>query len=114
MSVDFTLAAKTKVDVFKDIASIGDVQDYNFDCTAWEDDNETITDATWTIESGTASIASESVTSGVVSASLTFSQAGRSVVSVLLETAGSSRKKIWLEVGVKDTYRYTDDYNMAA
>lgn len=113
MSVRFTLTSKTKVDVFRDTASIGDVVKYEFDCTAWQDDNDTITSVTWALESGQASIASQALSSGLVSGIVTLSQSGKALISLLLNTA-TRKKKIWLEIGVKDLEMPADDYGFTA
>jgi len=111
MSVNFNLTSKTKVDVFKDNASVQDVTNYQIDCTAWQEDNDTITSAAWSIESGSASIASEAVTAGVVSARITFNQSGKVLLSVLISTA-TVKKKIWIEILVRDRDCLADDYGM--
>jgi deoxyhypusine synthase len=113
MSVNFTLTSKTRVDQFRDSASLGDVISYSIDCTPWQEDNATITGVTFTALSGAAvSITSPLVASGVVSAILNFTQAGRSLVSILLTTASGLTKKIWLEINVKDVQLPADDYGL--
>ena len=112
MSVDFTLATKTKVDSFKDSASIGDVVKYNIDCTPWQDDNSIITSASWTNQgSGNAGIASQSLVAGVISALVSFTQAGGNLIKIVLTTA-TQTKTIWLDIDVKDLSRDCagDDY----
>jgi hypothetical protein len=112
MSTSFTLPAKTHFDTFKDNVSIGDIVTYEIDCSPWEDDNSTITSATWTVESGQASISGQSVTDGVVSANVTFSQSGKTLISVLLVTA-VQKKKFWIQVLSKDLQQgTTDDYGL--
>jgi len=112
MTVNFTLATKTKVDAFKDSASIGDVVKYEFDCTPWQDDNSVITSATWTNDgSGSAAISAQSLVAGVVSALVNFSQAGLTNIKITLTTA-TQTKTLWLQVRVVDRSReYAgDDY----
>lgn len=113
MSVRFVLTSKTKVDVFRDTASLNDVIKYEFDLTPWQDDNATVTSVTWTVESGEASIASAALASGVASALVTLNQAGKALISLLINTA-SVKKKIWLEIGVKDLEMPSDDYGFTA
>lgn len=102
MATTFSLTAKTRFDMYEDVASIGDAIRYQFDCTAWQEDNANITSATWTVEYGQAAISGQAVSSGVVSALVTFSQAGKSLISILLSTASGEKKKIWLLVLAKD------------
>ncbi len=112
MSTDFVLPTKTHFDTFKDNTSIGDVITYRIDATPWEDDNSTITSATWTVEAGQAAISSEAVASGIVSANVTFSQSGKSLISILLTTA-TQKKKVWLQVLCRDLQNETtDDYGL--
>lgn len=112
MTVEFTLATKTKVDAFKDSASIGDTIKYQFDCTPWQDDNDTITSVSWTNDgSGNASIASQTLVSGVASALVSFTQAGMTNLKITLTTA-TRTKVIWLQIKVIDRSRgyIGDDY----
>lgn len=110
MSVDFTLAAKTRVDKFTAILSIGDVVKFNIDVTAWQEDNDTVTSATWTNVFGTVGITGQQISSGVVSANLSATQSGTAQVSVLLATASGLTKKIWINMRIKDQDVSGDDY----
>lgn len=112
MSVDFTLASKTRNDVFKDQVSINDSTAYNIDCTAWQDDNEAITGSTWVVKKGGCSVENVALSNGVISAQITSPQAGTSLISIALQTASGLGKVIWLEVGVKDMRVYQNDYNL--
>ncbi len=110
MAKDFILPVKTRFDTFRDNVSINDAETYRFNCTAWEEDNSEITSATWTVEYGQVAVSGAVVSSGVVSALLTFNSSGRSLVSILLNTA-TQKKKIWLEVYAKDKPNFAgDDY----
>lgn len=114
MTTRFTLFSKGKPDTFKDNASINDVVEYEFDCTAWEQDNSTITGATITVESGSATISNNAVSSGVLTFLANFSQVGNALISILLTTA-REQKKIWLHAKVKDPEsEYTDDYGICS
>lgn len=102
MSVDFVLATKTKVDAFKDGASIGDVVKYQIDCTPWQDDNSVITSASWTNDGGVSStITNPQLASGVISAYVSFTQSGVSNIKIVLTTA-TQTKTLWLQVKVVD------------
>lgn len=113
MTTRFNILAKKPVDTFADVVSLGDVVKYELDATGWQEDNSTITSAVWTVESGSASISNDAVASGVASALVTFSQAGKVLLSVLLNTS-SHKKKIWLEINVKDRQLLADDYGFGA
>ena len=78
MTTTFTLPSQTRSDMYRDSASVGDVERYSFDCTAWQDDNGAIASATWVVESGQASVSNHSSSSGVVSADLLFPSAVKS------------------------------------
>lgn len=116
MTVSFTLATKTKVDSFRDTASIGDVVKYEIDCTPWQDDNDTITSAQWTNDAGSSpGITNPQLASGIVSAFVNFTQAGTQRIKITLTTA-TRTKVMWLEVKVKDPSRcgYGDDYGLGS
>lgn len=110
MTVSFVLATRTKVDSFKDSASIGDVVRYEIDCTPWQDDNSVITAAAWTNQgSGNADISGATLVAGVISALVGFTQSGIHRVKIVLTTA-TQTKTLWLEVKVKDLDQCGDDY----
>jgi len=110
MSTTFVLTSKTRFDTFEDNVSLGDVVKYDIDCSPWAEDNANITTATWSVEYGQASISSETITSNVVSAVVNYSQAGRMLISILIETSGGLAKKMWLASYVKDRQQPSDDY----
>lgn len=112
MSVNFTLTSKTRVDQFKDSLSIGDVVKYAIDTTPWQEDNDTVTSATWTNTGGSVAIASQLVSAGIVSAVLTPNQSGTQLIEILLQTASGLKKKIWLQLKVKDIQYSGDDYGL--
>lgn len=112
MTTSFTLATKTRVDAYRDNASIGDVVKYEFDCTPWQDDNSPITSVEWTnYGSGNVSISAPTLVAGVTTAYLTFSQSGWNKIKIVLTTA-TQKKTIWLKVHVMDRTRDSggDDY----
>lgn len=110
MSTSFVLTSKTRFDTFNDTVSIDDAVEYEIDCTPWAEDNDEITSVDWNVEFGQVSISNEAVTDNVVSALLTFTQSGKLLVSILLNTASGQAKKIWLELNAKDRQRMSDDY----
>lgn len=111
MTTSYTLLTKTRVDRFNDIASIGDVKAYELDCSPWADDNGDITSATWTVEYGQASISDEALASNVLSANISFSESGTQLITILFETASGLKKKIWLNIVVKDERYPAGDYD---
>lgn len=113
MPTEFVLPSKTRIDTFKDNVSIGDAVTYELDCTPWEADNNEIVSATWTIEAGYATISDEAVSDGIVSALVSFEQASKVLISILLTTS-QQKKKLWLEVLAKDMKYYPDDYGFSA
>lgn len=113
MSTRYNITAKQPMDTFENVVSLNDVVEYEFDATGWEADNADITSATWTVESGSATVSGQAVTDGVVSALVTYNQAGRVLISVLLNTA-TVKKKLWLVANVKDREIMTDDYGFNA
>lgn len=113
MTTNFVVPSKTRVDTFTDNASIGDVVHYVFDFTPWQDDNAAITAIQWTCEAGGVGISNQLNVAGIVSADITFSQSGKSLISILV-TAGTYKKKVWLEVRAKDLQCDVDDYGIQA
>lgn len=113
MSTAFVLNTKTRNDRFVDNVSIGDVVAYEFDLRPWQDDNDTVTSVTWTSEAGSNGVSNTALSSGVASGRITFNNAGRSLFSLLINTA-TVKKKIWLEVLVKDRDINMDDYGLSA
>jgi len=112
MATTFILPTKTRIDEFTDTVSEGDVTKYSFDCTPWQDDNETITAASWTCIAGAVSITNTLNTAGVVSANIGTNQAGTALITILLQTASGLTKKIWLYLRVKSRLTSGDDYGL--
>lgn len=111
MAKVFYISSGAKPDQYTDNVSIGDVVTYQFDLTPWQEANSTVTTVDWTNEAGQGSIADDALVSGVASANITFNQAGRNIITLLINTA-TQKKKIWLEVYVKDVDHYADDYGI--
>lgn len=109
MSTDFYVVAKAKPDRFQDNVSKGDAVTYSVDFTPWQEENSNITSVTWTSGSGQAAISGQVLTSGVATALITFSQAGKNLISVLATTA-TQKKKVWLEIYAEDVDSEPDDY----
>jgi len=112
MSIDFNLTSKTNGDRFTANVSKDDVAKFNINVKAWIEDNDEISNVTWTTESGQGGISDTAIEDGVISGLVSFSQSGRTNISILLETLAGMKKKIWLVVGVEDGQVYQDDYGM--
>lgn len=111
MSTDFVVTARNNPNIFVDNVSKGDAVTYQFDFTPWQEDNSNITSVTWTVESGQAAVSGQALASGVASALLTFSEAGRNIISVLATTA-TQKKKVWLDVISRDQDLIVNDYGV--
>lgn len=109
MTTTWNVAARNNAMRHQLNVSKGDAEAVRVDFTPWQEDNATITSATWTLESGSAAISGQALVAGVASALLTFSQAGRSIISILATTA-TAKKKVWLEVYARDQQLAADDY----
>lgn len=113
MTVSFTLATKTRNDMFRDNASINDVVKYEFDLTPWQDDNSQILSVDWSNTGGnSAGISGQTLNAGIASALVTFSQSGNTSLKLVITTA-TQKKTIWLKVKVADRSRDNyagDDY----
>lgn len=111
MTTNFVVTAKQTSDQFFDVVSKGDTEKYQFDLTPWQEDNDTISSVTWTVESGQAAVSGQTFLSGVASALLSFPEDGRSFISVLATTP-TVKKKLWLVAEARDVKLYTDDYSL--
>lgn len=111
MSKKYFVPASSKPDAFSDVVSINDVETYSIDLTAWEEDNNTITTATWTNENGNVGISGVATANGVTQADLTFNEKGRALISILVETS-TQKKKVWLSIRIKDLETCSDDYGI--
>ena len=111
MSTEFVVTAKINPGKFADTVSEGDASTYSIDFRPWQSDNSTITSVTWTVETGTATISNTALSSGIATALITFTQDGLCVISALATTA-SEKKKVWIEVNVRDLKYPADDYGM--
>lgn len=111
MSTKYKISARSRKNKFVDNVSFKDAVTYEIDFSAWEEDNNTITSVTWTVDYGQVSVSNESLSSGVASALLTFTEQGRNLVSVLADT-GTEKKQIWLEIYAKDYEYEPNDYGI--
>lgn len=96
-------------DVTEDRVSINDVKKYELDLAPWLVDKGTVSSIVWKVESGNGpGIATPTEESTLI----TFSQSGKSLISILVTTSTGEQKKIWLKVRAMDRNQYVDDYGM--
>lgn len=110
MAKTIAVTALNNPDRISDRVSVGDIEKYSFDFSAWQEDNDTITDIVWTVESGSAIIATPTLVSGVSTALITFSNAGLNLISIAAETS-TTKKRVWMIVRATDG-NLTADYGL--
>lgn len=108
MAKSFTVTANNNVEQYNAVQFEGGADTYSFDLTPWQEDNNTVTGVTWTLDSGQAAISGEDLTSGIASALITTAKDGTSVIKVTVATS-TETKVLWLYVRAK-THRipFTD------
>lgn len=111
MSTNFVVTAKLTSDQYYDVVVKGDIVKYQFDFTPWQEDNDTISTVTWTVESGSAVLSGQALASGVASARVSVPEEGRSFISILATTP-TVKKKLWLVVEAKDASISMSDYGL--
>ena len=98
---DFYLGSKTRQQIRQVLQFKGDAKALSVDCSPWKDDNGTVSTATWSVESGSASISSEALTSNVASCLLTTSSPGTSMIKLVV-TDGTHSEAIYIKCKCKD------------
>jgi len=113
MATDFIITSENNPDLFRDITSKSGAKTYSFDFTPWEEDNSTITSATWTVEAGQAAITSKTLSSGIITSLITTTESGGSLIKLVATTAAEI-KVVWLDILAKDfkVLRAGDDYHL--
>lgn len=91
----------------------GDVQSHTVDFSSWAEDNSDVTDVTWTVESGQASIIGESLASNVATINLTTSESGHSMIKATA-TDGTNTKVVYIRIRCRDPQAYSEipDYGL--
>lgn len=112
MTVNFNLTSATRLDSFTASAAIGDVTRFALAVGAWEEDNDTVTSVDATSEYGNTGISDVEYADGEVSVTLTFSQSGRTLIQLVLNTAAGLKKTIWINILVRDKEYRGDDYGL--
>ena len=111
MAENFTITAENNRKIFRDTAFKGEAKTYSFNLSPWAEENSTVTTATWSIETGNASVSGQALTSNVASALVTFGEEGGNLIKVTADS-GTEIYIIYLDVLVKDPKRQTDDYGL--
>lgn len=96
----------------KPIASrlaVGDNQEYSLDFSPWAEEYNGITSATWTVESGDASITNTVLAGNITTANITQSDEGKSLIKVSA-TDGTLVKNIYLDLYFYDPEEFFEDY----
>jgi len=101
MATDFVITSENNPQLFRDVTSKSDAVTYSFDFTPWEEDNSTITSATWTVEAGQAAITNKTLSSGVITSLITTTESGGSLIKLVVTTA-TEIKTVWLDILAKD------------
>jgi len=95
--INYVITANRRQEIRKIFAYKGEVNSINFDLTPWEEDNGTVTSATWTVKSGKATIANKYLIANQAYSEVTTDYAGKSLIELML-TAGSNVFVTHLEV----------------
>lgn len=106
MARDYFITARNNPDVFRDVQKKGGVETYTFDASAWAEDNNTITTATWSVEKGNATISGQALASNVASAQVSFPEAGGSLIKLLLDT-GTELFVVHVDVIARNIFQAT-------
>ena len=94
------------------LAFKGGAELVKFDFSQYAEENGALTTATWSVEYGDAIIASESLTSNVAQAQVTATNAGNSLIKLVVSD-GTNINVQWLNIHVKDiTSSFVDDYGL--
>jgi len=95
-----------KMLAFKDEANT-----INIDCSAWAEDNGTVTSVVITVEKGEASVSNESLTANISSFLLTTAERGSSLLKIKI-TDGTNIIVLYLYVWVKEPFANIHDYGL--
>jgi len=109
---DFYVMDKTRQQVRQLLQFKGDIKALSVDFSSWADDNAAVTSATWSVESGQASIGTEALASNIASCLVTTSESGWSMIKLTV-TDGTHTQAIYIKCRAKDPQTVTsDDYGM--
>ena len=97
----FVVTALDNPDRFTARESVGGADTYSVDFSPWAEDNSALTGATWTVESGTATVTGQALASNVASALVSFPQAGSVLLKLTPATSGAV-PLTWVQIAVRD------------
>ena len=98
---NYTITDETRQPVKQLLTMKGDARTVTVNCAPWSDDNSAVTTATWSVESGQATISSESLASNVATAIITTATEGTSMLKLKI-TDGTNTKSIYIRSVCKD------------
>ena len=98
---DFYISAANRQQVRRILQFAGDARKHTFDFNSWADDNGTVTTATWTVESGQATITGKTLTSNVASGIITTTYADSGMIKLSV-TDGTHTKVVFIRYVCKD------------
>ena len=109
MSTNFYITSENNQQKFRDAVFKGSVVTYQFDFSQWAEENNTVSTVTWSVESGSATIAGQALSSNVASAQVTLPAVGGNLIKVVADT-GTEKYVTFLEILAKDLDEPLDDY----
>lgn len=112
--MDFYIDSNNRQQVRRVLQFKGDARQHSFDFGPWADDNGTVTTATWTVESGQATISGKTLASNVASAIITTPEADNGMITLSV-TDGTHTKVVYIRYRCKDPQAViTDDYGLCS
>jgi hypothetical protein len=113
MAKSFTIRANDNPRVFRAVQPEDGADTFSFDFSPWAEDNNAVSSATWSVESGQASVSGESLASNVASALITTSESGKSLIKLTADT-GTEIYVVWLSLKAYEPELQSDDYGLCA
>lgn len=112
MAEKYFITSENFHQIFKNVEYLDAAKTYSFDFSQWAQENNALSSATWTLKSGSCTIASTALASNVATALLTFSQAGRVLIQIKGNT-GTQIAVVNLDILVKDPSVQNSDYGLS-
>lgn len=107
--VDFVVRHNDRQNVRMMRTSKADQEPVTVDFEPWAEDRGALASATWSVESGNATISNESLSGSVASAEITTAERGMSLIRVLGANA-TYQKAVWIRVSAEEPTQPTYDY----
>lgn len=111
MAKEFVVTSENNPDIFRDLDFKGGAKTYSLDFSQWAQENNTVTSATWTTESGQAAISGQALSNNVATALVTFSESGGSLIKIIADS-GTEKFVTFIDVVSKDPNRIVEDYGL--